>query len=104
MSNSSFRMAITLLFTVVFVCIIVASPQAQDVTKSDVSHYDMIKTNTDDTTAVKPVDPNGPKPKIEFESLTYDFGKKLSGADLSHSFVFHNRGNAPLLIEKVKAG
>ncbi len=43
-------------------------------------------------------------PKIVFESFAQDFGTVKPNTPLTHSFVFTNQGNAPLLIEKVKAG
>ncbi|MCD4652466.1 DUF1573 domain-containing protein [bacterium] len=44
------------------------------------------------------------RPKLEFVKVEHDFGKNVSGPELKHSFVFKNTGNAPLFIEKVKAG
>ena len=44
------------------------------------------------------------KPHIVFSILEHDFGDQISGVSLKYSFVFTNTGNAPLFIEKVKAG
>jgi len=44
------------------------------------------------------------QPKIEFSELDYDFGENLAGPPLVHTFKFKNTGDAPLFIEKVKAG
>ena len=43
-------------------------------------------------------------PKIVFDKLDHDFGKQVSGPLLETTFIFKNKGNAPLFIEKVKAG
>jgi len=44
------------------------------------------------------------KPKIVFSEFDFDFGKNFTGKTLEHSFTFKNDGDAPLFIEKVKAG
>ena len=43
-------------------------------------------------------------PEIVFDKLDHDFGKQVSGPLLETTFFFRNKGNAPLFIEKVKAG
>ncbi len=43
-------------------------------------------------------------PKIEFDSITYNFGKTNSGALVKHSFVFTNTGTATLDILDVHPG
>lgn len=40
---------------------------------------------------------------IVFEDSTYDFGDiKQSDDSVSHTFVFHNQGSQPLMIQKVE--
>ncbi|MEI6126759.1 MAG: hypothetical protein WCQ99_09440 [Pseudomonadota bacterium] len=43
-------------------------------------------------------------PKIQFNELSYDFGKSSQNIELKHSFIFKNSGKGLLLIDKVKAG
>jgi Protein of unknown function (DUF1573) len=43
-------------------------------------------------------------PKIDFDSITYNFGKVKSGETVKHSFVFTNAGTAILEITDVKPG
>lgn len=43
-------------------------------------------------------------PQIQFNELSYDFGKSSQNAELKHAFVFKNLGKGVLLIDKVKAG
>ncbi len=45
-----------------------------------------------------------PVPKVEIESLSYDFGSVFEGNDVIHDFVIKNTGDAPLDIEKVRTG
>jgi len=40
-------------------------------------------------------------PKIQFESLVYDFGKVSGGAAVKHDFIFTNTGDAELVISGV---
>jgi hypothetical protein len=47
---------------------------------------------------------NRDQPVIAFHETTFDFGKQMTGLDLSHVFVFINKGNLPLVIEKVSPG
>lgn len=42
-------------------------------------------------------------PKIEFVNTVHDFGKNPQGTPVSHAFVFRNEGNAPLVLQNVKA-
>lgn len=50
----------------------------------------------------KPVElVNGPK--IEFEKTTHDFGENPQGTPVTTEFVFTNVGNAPLVLQNVKA-
>lgn len=46
----------------------------------------------------------GASPKIEFDELSYDFGKAFQLTTLKHTFTFRNVGNDTLHIEKVKSG
>jgi hypothetical protein len=39
--------------------------------------------------------------EIEFETLKYDFGKVKIGDKISHTFIFKNTGDQPLVITKV---
>jgi hypothetical protein len=51
---------------------------------------------------VAATEPNGPAPKITFESLEYDFGKVGPRQKLLGEFKFTNTGDAPLKITKVE--
>jgi hypothetical protein len=51
-----------------------------------------------------PNDDSANAPQIVFEASKHDFGTVQPNTPLSHNFVFTNKGTAPLLIEKVKAG
>ncbi len=42
------------------------------------------------------------KPKIEFDSLTYDFGKQDRSISLTHIFTFKNTGEGVLIINKIE--
>jgi len=44
------------------------------------------------------------QPKIQFESLNFDFGDVEIGDDLTHVFIFKNTGTGTLIIENVKSG
>ncbi len=46
---------------------------------------------------------DGKKPEIVFNNTVHDFGKVLRGEITECSFVFYNKGNAPLIITNVKA-
>jgi len=61
-----------------------------------------VAENIDQT--IKPGKSNGKSPRLVFEELTHDFGKKTSGPELKHIFKFKNEGESTLIIEKVKAG
>ncbi len=41
---------------------------------------------------------------IQFDQLSHDFGTVVQGSEVKHSFIFKNKGNGILKIEKVKAG
>jgi hypothetical protein len=41
-------------------------------------------------------------PKIQFEELKWDFGRKKQGDVLTHTFLFENVGDEPLVIERVR--
>jgi len=45
-----------------------------------------------------------PAPKIDFESIVFNFGRAKSGESVKHDFVFTNSGNATLEITDVKLG
>ena len=53
-------------------------------------------------------DPSSPeqqkKPRIEFDRVKFDFGEVDAGEKVEHIFTFKNKGDAPLIIEKVKSG
>jgi hypothetical protein len=49
------------------------------------------------------IDPKTDMPAIEFEQLTYNFGKVIQGEQLSYTFHFKNTGKASLLISGVVA-
>ena len=44
------------------------------------------------------------KPKIEFDTITHDFGKQEQNAEIKHVFTFKNIGDGTLLIDKISAG
>jgi hypothetical protein len=43
-----------------------------------------------------------PRPRISVEKTSYDFGQVFSGEKVTHIFKFRNRGDAPLVIERVR--
>ena len=43
-----------------------------------------------------------PSTTIKFNELQYDFGDVKQGKNVSHSFVFQNTGNQPLIIKSAK--
>lgn len=43
-------------------------------------------------------------PRIVFTETLYDFGRRMSGNDLEHTFTFTNEGDAVLVIEDIKRG
>src|SRR5215472_2434767 len=59
-----------------------------------------------DTTpaATAPASTTGGGPKIQFDSLTYDFGRVRAGTKVIHNFVFTNTGDATLQITGVQPG
>ena len=44
-----------------------------------------------------------PVPKIEVKQAEFDFGEIFQGDKVNHTFVFYNRGEAPLVIDRVKS-
>lgn len=52
----------------------------------------------------KPVVPDGPHPVLAFTETVHDFGKQMIDSELKYSFVFKNKGDVTLNIDKVKAG
>ncbi|OHD63456.1 MAG: hypothetical protein A2176_08770 [Spirochaetes bacterium RBG_13_51_14] len=44
------------------------------------------------------------KPRIQFESYTYDFGKQEQNISVDHIFMFKNTGDGTLRIDKIAAG
>ena len=44
------------------------------------------------------------KPKIEFETLSHDFGKQVQNTELKFVFAFKNAGDGLLRIDKIEAG
>lgn len=45
-----------------------------------------------------------PSPRIYFPESFKNFGETLQGTELTHSFVFENRGKSILIIEDIKSG
>lgn len=45
-----------------------------------------------------------PKPTIQFEVLTHDFGKIYDGKPVEYEFVFTNTGKVPLILTNVQPG
>ncbi|TFG49022.1 MAG: DUF1573 domain-containing protein [Candidatus Brocadiia bacterium] len=43
-------------------------------------------------------------PKIEFDTLTHDFGKQAQNTHVKHRFMFTNTGSATLIVNKIEAG
>jgi hypothetical protein len=55
--------------------------------------------------AVAPgVVPQGPSPKITFETPSFDFGRARAGDPVKHTFIFTNTGEATLEISAVRPG
>ena len=44
------------------------------------------------------------KPNVQFNELSYDFGKVKQETKLKHIFTFKNTGSSTLTIEKISAG
>ena len=47
----------------------------------------------------KPMQTEGPPPRIEFDQYVHDFESRLQGETLTHRFTFHNRGEGVLYIQ-----
>ncbi len=64
-------------------------------------------SNVDEKRESAPVptaDPSGPHPVITFAEVEHDFGTNMAGENLKHTFSFVNKGNATLIIDRIKAG
>jgi hypothetical protein len=48
--------------------------------------------------------PEKPKSTIAFKEIVYNFNKVEYGSDVSHSFIFTNKSNAPVTIKEVTPG
>ena len=44
-----------------------------------------------------------PLPRIETEQPVFDFGEVMQGQSVEHTFVFHNTGDAELIVDRVKS-
>jgi hypothetical protein len=44
------------------------------------------------------------EPRIEFSETNFNFGKVSQNSELKHIFIFKNKGNSTLTIEKIKTG
>jgi len=44
------------------------------------------------------------QPSVFFPATSYDFSPVLEGNKVMHEFVIQNKGNAPLIVERVKTG
>ena len=44
-----------------------------------------------------------PLPRIEPEQAVFDFGEVMRGQTVAHTFVFHNAGDAELIVDRVKS-
>ena len=54
------------------------------------------------TQPVKEEKPEGPLPKIEFETIDHDFGTIKEGQVVEHTYSFKNAGDAPLIIQSAQ--
>jgi hypothetical protein len=55
-------------------------------------------------TPAKAPAPGGPRPIIEFQVMSFDFGEIYHQDQYVHAFKVKNRGTADLMIEEVKPG
>ncbi len=58
--------------------------------------------NNDVTTAVQPSAPAGPTTNVEWDEMEFDFGTVAEGEKVSHTYVFKNTGNEPLVFSDAK--
>lgn len=86
----SFKKIIFLLFFVSISC---------NQKPSDRINYNQTKSNQNLT--VSDVDSNK-KPNMVFENKIWDFGEIVQGESVTHSFIFKNEGDAPLIISNAK--
>ena len=49
------------------------------------------------------LDAENPKPVMEFEHSTWDFGQIIEGEKVTHTFKFKNTGNATLVVSSCNA-
>lgn len=54
------------------------------------------------TQAVKEEKPEGPLPKLEFETVDHDFGTINEGQVVEYTYKFKNAGEAPLIIQSAQ--
>ena len=54
------------------------------------------------TQAVKEEKPEGPLPKIEFQTVDHDFGTIREGQVVEYTYAFKNTGEAPLIIQSAQ--
>jgi len=54
--------------------------------------------------APAPTVPQGPSPKIVFQTPSFDFGKARTGDTLKHTFIYTNTGDAVLEVSNVRPG
>jgi len=59
--------------------------------------------NPKDVLKKQEAEPVGPTTKVEFEEMSYDFGKVMEGTVVEHDYKFKNVGTEPLVLKKVKA-
>lgn len=58
--------------------------------------------NNGATTAVQPNVPAGPTTTVEWEEMEFDFGTVAEGEKVSHTYVFKNTGDEPLVFSDAK--
>ena len=61
------------------------------------------QTGQPNQSAAQPAD-NAPRPHLEIETLTHDFGELKAGTPLRYAFKIKNAGKADLIIESVSPG
>jgi hypothetical protein len=55
-------------------------------------------------TAAAGAAPATPAPAAELAEESFHFGTVVEGSEVRHDFVLRNRGTAPLVIHRLKAG